>query len=176
MVWGRSTLHCKLCWAACRWVGHACHVLYFKILLEISLKNQLMQDLTAHSHEADDSRSSNCTSLPIYKLRTACRICDSCFCRYWILHHSYVQSKECVFVFDSIILWKHFLLFLPANIQAFWISIPGKGWQRWVSDLSTTSYILHRKGWVCKWLNQQFFPANFLSSFLCLNRPRYTCF
>lgn len=42
-------------------------MLYFKIPLEMSLKNQLMQDLAAHSHEADDSRTSNCSSLPTYQ-------------------------------------------------------------------------------------------------------------
>lgn len=33
-------------------------MLCFKIPLEMSLENQLTQDLTAHSHEADDSRPS----------------------------------------------------------------------------------------------------------------------
>lgn len=43
-------------------------MLYFKIPLEMSLKNQLMQDLTARSHEADDSCTSDCISLPTYQI------------------------------------------------------------------------------------------------------------
>lgn len=62
-------------------------MLYFKIPLETSLEYQLMQDLTAHSHEADDSHSGNCTSLPTYDHHTARGIHDSCSCQHWILQY-----------------------------------------------------------------------------------------